>query len=70
MIIYHDIYSYAPSIVVQVGFENSQYMIPEGNGSVEICLKTSIKVDFEFEVFAIAIPHSAACKLTKFNYTF
>ena len=40
-------------------------MIPERNASAEICINTSIKVDFEFDVFVVAIPHSASCELTK-----
>lgn len=50
--------------VAQVGFNNSEYIIPEGSGRAEICIQTSIEVDIQFSVFVAGKPLSASCELT------
>ena len=48
--------------VAQVGFGDSQFVVPEGNESTEVCITTSIPVDFDLDVFVVAMPLTASCK--------
>ena len=40
-------------------------MITEGNETTEICISTSVPVDFDLDVFVVAIPLTASCKMQK-----
>ena len=48
--------------VAQVGFMDSQYVVPEDNKSTEVCISTSIPLDFDLDVFIVAMPLTASCK--------
>ena len=37
-------------------------MIPEQNDSAEICITASIPVDFDLDIFVVAMPVTASCK--------
>ena len=48
--------------VARVGFQESQYLVPEGNESTEVCITTSIPVDFDLDIFIVTMPLTASRK--------